>query len=115
MNIIDEVTEIQIRKLFGERACRIPLNFVTQEADRENGQYLVLAQTTLPAEAQTKLTPTQHPHHLVMGEAVIRPHLIIASEHLIGAGASGIITGGFHLEDWVRRGTVLYDPLHRVS
>lgn len=55
-----------------------------------------------------------HPHTLVLCDVFIRPHLVIASPHLIGCGASGILTSSDGLgsaDAWLEKGKVLINNI----
>ena len=48
-------------------------------------------------------------HHLVVGELVVRPHLIIGTNAVQGQGISGLYTAGHDLDAMLADGELVYD------
>lgn len=101
--MIDELIDPYIRGLFGANAIRLPLNFIVQRVD-ENIVTGVF-QTKL---GNAMLFGSNKPHQLILGEAVIRPHIVAHSDHLVGCGISGICKSGFtDIAAWIKGGTLI--------
>ncbi len=103
-DLIDPYTQL----LFGKNAMTIPFNAVIQ-GDPKNKQVLAIVliqgDHALKLMYNSKLT-----HQLIIGDAVIRPHIIVESNHLRGAGVTGIVTSGLSsMEDWINQGNLLLD------
>jgi hypothetical protein len=54
-------------------------------------------------------------HQLIVGELIVRPHYIIASNHFRGTGLGALLTTAFDLQDWLNDGRILADPLIRLK
>jgi hypothetical protein len=102
-------TQVWTKAMFGQHARQVAFNVVLQDGDGE-GRCMIIGNTTFGKEMRfgSKL-----PHVLLLCDAVIRPHLVIESNHLIGCGASGILTSSSMAgtEEWIRHGNVLLNNL----
>jgi hypothetical protein len=46
-------------------------------------------------------------HQFVVGEAIIRPHLVIATDTLIGEGISNLLIGGHDIDSMLSDGEII--------
>lgn len=98
----DTETDAYIRAMFGEHAKHVALNLVVQDASPRG----VAVVGTIAGDALrfgSRLT-----HQLILGDAVIRPRLVIASNAFIGHGLSALVTGALNSpEEWIDSGEIL--------
>ena len=73
------------RAMFGVNAIHVPFNGIVQEM---GGVYVVLAQVN----SQAVTFGGKATHQLIMGDAIIRPHLVVESNKFRGHGAAGLLT-----------------------
>ncbi len=94
------------RALFGRNAVQIPFNCILQP---NHDDQTVLAVVLIRGPEAMRLTyGSKSPHVLIMGDAVIRPRMVVESSHLVGDGISSIARDGFaNLDSWVRNGKVI--------
>lgn len=96
-----------IEALFGGSAVSVPFNAVVQ-ADRETKTVMMMV--VIKGDDALKLMHgSENTHQLIIGDAVIRPHLVFESNHLEGVGMGGIARSGFDPEDWLSNGRCLLD------
>ena len=94
MNYFDECSAAMIKAYFGINAIHIPLNLVIQAQGEVNGQFLVtvVGQSSVAAGQQHPLQfGSKRIHQLVLGDAIIRPRLVLDSDHFQGAGLGGLL------------------------
>jgi hypothetical protein len=98
-------TDPYIKMLFGIHAARVPIQMSVQDM----GANLVAA--VLVSPSKDLAFGSKCCHQLVLGDAVIRPHLVLETDELKGQGLSGLAT--MHPEDWVAVSRVLINPAGR--
>jgi hypothetical protein len=98
-------TEVYIKMLFGCHAVRVPVQLSVQDMG-ENLVAAVLVSPTKDLAFGSKCC-----HQLVLGDAMIRPHLVLETDELKGQGLSGL--AAMHPEDWVAVSRVLLNPAGR--
>lgn len=91
--------------MFGQHAVKAPLNFIAQPPDGDH--FAGVCQSMMPQHPL--LFGRKDQHLLVLGDCVFRPHIIAASQHLIGSGIASIYMSGFDMQEWAQRGSVLFD------
>lgn len=99
-----------IRAMFGAHAIQIPFNLIVQgdpikHPDTASGVF----QLRHPLAKQLYFGSTKC-HQLILGEIVLRPHLVIESDAFAGHGIGGLYTSAFDdIDTWIREGNVLLD------
>lgn len=97
-----------MKAMYGCNALHIPAWFVVQ--DQGPGTVAIVG-----ASRDTSVRyKSEKTHQLIIGELIVRPHLVVESDHLAGAGLSGLLTTGDTIEDWVRHGKVIIDPMGKI-
>lgn len=103
---MDEMT----REMYGRHSIHIPLNLIVQKMDGDKVIGVFQTSAGLPLLFGSKMT-----HQLVMGDMVLRPHLVMQSNAFRGDGFSGLARDGFmDIERW-QQGGVLLDPMGRLK
>lgn len=98
-----------IQAMFGCHAIHSPMNFIVQ-AYEEDGVFLAVAQARVNKSLFKRLTfNSRRTHQMIIGDIVLRPQLVIESDHLRGCGISGILTSGLDPQEWASRGKVIFD------
>jgi hypothetical protein len=95
------------RLIFGQYARHVPGWLYVQEGPDER---------TVSFVGSSRVSDGPHPlrygsrrtHQLAIGEVIVRPHLVVASDIARGAGLAGLVTGEFH-DPMIRSGEVLVD------
>lgn len=103
-----EYGDVMIRAMFGMDARHVAFNVVLQNAD--DNKAAIVGTTTF---ANVMGYGFQKTHCLLLCDAIIRPHLVIESDHLRGTGLAGIVTSSSmaDVEEWVRNGNILLNNL----
>jgi len=107
-----EYADAMTRAMFGQDARQVAFNFVLQDGGKEKGRHIAsIVGTTQFADLMGY--GFKKTHCLVLCDAVIRPHLVIESDHLVGVGAAGILTSSSmaSVREWVRNGHILVNNL----
>lgn len=102
-------TDTFIRAAFGEHAIHTPMNFVVQALAPDS--FVAMAQCRVPPALFKRLVfNSKKPHQLIMSDIVLRPRLVMETEHLRGIGMAGIFTSssGYDVHEWVRHGNKLF-------
>lgn len=96
--------------MFGSHAIHIPMNMIVQPMGE--GKIIGVFQTT---NADSLLFGSKMTHQLVMGDVVIRPHLVMESDALAGRGVAGLLTHGFmDTEAWLK-GNIILDQFGKLK
>jgi hypothetical protein len=98
--IRDGSDENSIRFLFGEHARHVPMWMYVQN----QGQGMV---SFVGASKSDELRyGSEREHQFILGELVVRPHLVIATDTLRGMGLSGLATGNHDLRAMLADGEI---------
>jgi len=105
---MNEYADAMTKAMFGQDARHVAFNVVLQDGG-ENG-CAIMGTTKFPKVMGYGFKKT---HCLLLCDAIIRPHLVIESDHLIGVGAAGILTSSSMagVSEWVRNGRILVNNL----
>jgi hypothetical protein len=90
--------------LFGVHARRVPIQLAVQQAGEHTVSAILISRSDLTFGS--KLT-----HQLILGDAIIRPHVVLESDAFKGHGLSGLAMTP--LDDWVEQGQILINPAGR--
>ncbi len=90
-----------IKMMFGEHAKKIPCWLKTQKS--------IEGITFVGASRVPELYTTSKEHLLIIGEIIIRPHIVIGSNHCIGHGLAGLAKE-FDTEAW-SKGDIIASPM----
>jgi hypothetical protein len=97
-----------IRLLLGAQTIHAAFNYVVQGGKGQD-RAAIIGSTSF-AKQMSFGGIEKGVHTLVCCDVLIRPHLVIASDHLTGTGAAGILTSSDGLasaEAWMKHGTIL--------
>jgi len=103
---------ITTEHLFGKGSKHIAFNYVVQSAGDSLDRAAIIG-TTCFAKDMSFGGIAKKTHTLVMCDAIVRPRLVVVSDHLRGVGTSGILRDGIaSIDGWVTHGEVIYcaDP-----
>lgn len=88
--------------LLGKPTLHLPMNFIVQSYPDGKTSGVFQTVSGKPLTFDSKKT-----HQLILGDVFIRPRLVFESDHLKGAGISGIFTSGFtETDDWIAGGMI---------
>lgn len=100
-------TDAYIQAMFGKHAFRVPMNFIIQGDINNPAQISGVWQGESP-EMKKMLFNSKKAHQLILGDIVIRPHLVLETDAFIGMGINGIYKDGFRdLDKWITHGATL--------
>lgn len=105
--------EAMMRAMYGQHARHAAFNYVVQGC-REKNDAAIIGNTVFAMDMSFGGV-AQGIHTLVLCDVVIRPHLVIASNHLQGCGAAGILTSDALASptEWIEKGTVILNNIPR--
>jgi len=107
MNVFGEMG-ITPEHLFGKGSRHIAFNYVVQGCGDSLDRAAIIG-TTCFAKDMSFDGIKKKTHTLVMCDAIVRPRLVVVSDHLRGVGITGILTTGMAgMEDWAKHGEVIY-------
>jgi hypothetical protein len=82
--------------LYGDKAVHVPAWMVVQDAGE--GLVSFAGGSRVPAPHPMRFG-SDHVHQLFLGELVLRPHVVIASNQAVGYGLAGLVTDPFAVDD----------------
>ena len=105
------------RVMYGENARHVPAYLYVQDQGREHGAGIVsfVGSSMTPGRDNPLRYGAPHwdrdrrddgyrPHHLVVGEIIVRPHVVIATSAMSGYGISQLLTSAPDIEDMITDG-----------
>jgi hypothetical protein len=94
--------------LFGEHARHVPAWLYVQDQGQGIVSLVGASRLTEPANPIHPLRfGSNRPHQFILGEVIVRPHLVIATSALRGSGLSGLATDGPDVARMLADGEVL--------
>jgi hypothetical protein len=90
------VPERYVRAMFGEHALHVPAWLVVQ--DQGNGTVALVGASKMNAPHPLRYG-SERTHQLIIGELVVRPHRVVASDALRGNGLAALVANPFPLND----------------
>lgn len=75
--------------MFGQHAVHVPAWFWVQDGGPHN--VVIAGASRMPAPHPLRYG-SERTHQLIVGEMVVRPHLVIGTDEKRGAGISGMLT-----------------------
>ena len=96
--------ELMTRAMFGQYAVRVPMWMVVQDCAGGKVSFIGATQDQRLRYGATEI------HQLILGELIVRPHIIVASNKYAGTGMSGLLKQNHTLEEWLADGRVVCDP-----
>lgn len=89
---------LSVEQMLGVPTVHIPINLIAQKVS--NGKYWGIWQSQHP-DVERLLYNSKKTHQLILGDAFIRPHLVVDSNEFRGAGGSHLATHGFaEIDKW---------------
>lgn len=103
-----EYADVMTRAMYGIHARHVAFNVVLQDAGKNKAA--IVGTTNF---ARSMGYGFEKNHCLILCDAIIRPHLVIESDHLRGVGLAGIITSSSMagVDEWIRNGKILVNNL----
>ena len=93
--------------MFGCNAIKVPFNCIVQDQGDGGIAAVIVVGGSMAARYKFGSKKT---HQLIVGDAVIRPHFVVDSDHLIGTGLAGLAKSGFaDIAGWLKNGDMLID------
>lgn len=106
------------RIMFGENARHVPMWMYVQDQGRQDGQGIIsfTGASRVGADIHPLRYGSERTHQFVLGEIIVRPHLVIATDTLRGTGLAGLATSGHDLRRMLTAGELLLcTPSARAS
>lgn len=88
-NDLSDLFGISAEQMLGKPTIHIPINMIVQEADAATGKYWGIWQCTSDS-AKRLLFDSKATHQLIIGDAFIRPKMVLDSDAFKGRGISSI-------------------------
>jgi hypothetical protein len=96
------------RAVFGEHARHVPAWLYVQD---QGSGVVSIAGASSVAGAHPLRYGSERAHQFVLGEIIIRPHLVVATDALTGSGINGLLTGDHDTERMLSAGEILLDRM----
>lgn len=108
-----DLTDPYVKMMFGNQAKQAGFNYIVQGAADDNKAAII--GNTAFANLMSFDGIKKATHTLVLCDVIIRPHLVIASKHLLGNGAASLLTSSAlsSLDEWLEKGEIIIDNLSK--
>lgn len=107
---MNDIEDYYTKALMGNQATKAGFNYVVQQTGKAN-QATIIGNTAFASEMSFGASPNA-PHVLVLCDVIIRPHLVIQSEHLLGTGIAGIAKDGIaNADSWLKHGKIIINNM----
>ena len=97
--------DFMMKALYGANSIHIPMWMKVQDMGKD-GVLFVGGSRRQDLRYKSEMT-----HQLIVGEMIVRPHYVVESNQFRGYGASGLVRDGGDIEDWLKHGNVILNPL----
>lgn len=98
-----------IRFYFGQHARHVPMWMYVQDQGKGVVSFVGSSRGAKDDLGLHQLRyGSERTHQFIMGELVVRPHLLIATDSLQGMGLAGLATGEHDLRRMLAKGEMLY-------
>lgn len=113
MSYLEECQDLYVRTAIGEHV-HIPLNLIFQDVGEPGKCAGIFQFQTEPAIIRQLLEKANlsRNHVLLIGDAFVRPKIVVQSRHLMGCGIAGIYTSSSFAspDEWLEHGKILKSP-----
>ena len=91
-----------VEQMLGKPTIHIPINMIVQEAKAEEGKFWGIWQCS-HENAKLLTFDSKATHQLILGDAYIRPNMVLDSDAFVGSGISNIACNAMQQTDkWNR-------------
>ena len=94
-----------VRVLFGEHAVHVPAWLYVQ--NQGDGVVTFVGASRSPTPAHPLRYGSDRTHQFILGEIVVRPHQVVATDALRGSGLAHLVARGHDLDAMLALGEVL--------
>ena len=96
------------RVLFGDNARHVPAWLYVQ--NQGDGVVSFVGGSRTPVPAHPARYGSDRSHQFIVGELLIRPHVIVATDALRGNGLASLVSNGHDVAEMLRAGEYLLRP-----
>lgn len=93
------------RVMYGQNAVHVPAFFYVQ--NQGDGMVSFIGGSALPGAVHPLRYGSERAHQLVIGEVIVRPHIIVATDTLQGLGMNGMMTTHHDLTAMLAKGEMV--------
>jgi hypothetical protein len=90
------------RVLYGQNARHVPAWLYVQDAG--DGLVSFVGASRVDDAAHPLRYGSDRTHQLIVGEVIVRPHLVVATDALKGTGLAGLMTGAHDIDAMLDEG-----------
>ena len=101
------------RVMYGEHARRVPCWMYVQH--QGEGIVGLVGASRVAQEPHPLRYGTGWAHHFIVGEVIVRPHVVIGTNALRGTGAGGLYTGSHDVQAMLADGAIVGGSDARVQ
>lgn len=99
--------------LFGQMARHVPAWMYIQ--DQGAGAISFVGGSRTPQALHPLRYGNERTHQFIVGEIIVRPHVIVATDTLRGQGLAGLVMTGHDITDMLCDGELLYEMREGLS
>jgi hypothetical protein len=86
------MSSVEVRRLLGANAVHVPAWLYVQDAGAGVVSFVGASRISLADVDHPMRYGSRHSHQLIVGELVVRPHQVYATNALEGMGLSGLVS-----------------------
>lgn len=98
-------TAMSVQTLFGVHARHVPCWMYVQ--DQGDGLVSFVGASHMGSDAHPLRYGSDRVHQFIVGETIVRPHMVLATDALIGSGLAGLATSGHDIDAMLGKGEYL--------
>lgn len=101
-----------VRAMYGENAVQVPINLIAQHVSDDGETFAGVWQSRNADFGKLLKEPPckGSAHVMLLGDAVIRPRVIMKTNHMVGYGIGGIYRDGFaSMDEWIKHGEMVFE------
>lgn len=102
------------RVMFGENARHVPAWMYVQDLGEGAVSFVGASRVPEPGPHPLRYS-SRRAHQFIVGELVVRPHIIVATDELRGSGLSSLATGDHNVRKMLRKGEVLLGDAGQIQ
>lgn len=96
--------------MYGQHAVHVPAWFYVQGGSKQQDTVVIMGASKVEPDNPLRFGSTMI-HQFVLGEIIVRPHLVVETDRLKGTGAASLLTSGWHVwsQDRFEGGNIIID------
>lgn len=104
---------MDVRILFGDNARHVPAWMYIQ--DQGDGTVTFAGASRLPGTRHSLRYGSDRTHQFMVGEIVVRPHMLLGTDALRGQGLAHLVRAGHNIDEMLAAGELIIGDARRYA